>query len=61
MAAQLSKFVRDDIGASAVEYGLIAALISIAAIGSLPGASTFLQTAWGNIAAAIGAAAAVGG
>ncbi|GAB6053821.1 Flp family type IVb pilin [Magnetospira thiophila] len=31
----LSKFFRDDSGATAIEYGLIAALVSVAAIGAL--------------------------
>jgi len=30
----LARFVRDESGVSAIEYGLIAALISIAAIGA---------------------------
>ena len=31
---KLARFIRDDSGVSAIEYGLIAALISIAAIGA---------------------------
>ncbi|MGE0255562.1 MAG: Flp family type IVb pilin [Alphaproteobacteria bacterium] len=31
----LTRFVRDESGATAIEYGLIAALVSVAAIGAL--------------------------
>lgn len=31
----LNRFVRDESGATAIEYGLIAALVSVAAIGAL--------------------------
>ena len=31
----IAKFLRDDSGATAIEYGLIAALVSVAAIGAL--------------------------
>lgn len=31
----ISKFIRDDEGATAIEYGLIAALVSVAIIGIL--------------------------
>ena len=35
MFAQMIAFVRDEDGATAIEYGLIAALVSVAAIGAL--------------------------
>jgi pilus assembly protein Flp/PilA len=35
MTATLSRFVRDESGATAIEYGLIAALISVVIITSL--------------------------
>jgi pilus assembly protein Flp/PilA len=35
MTATLSRFVRDESGATAIEYGLIAALISVVIIGTL--------------------------
>lgn len=45
------KFISDESGATAIEYGLIAALVSVAAIGalqlmgtSLTGIFTFVQT-----------------
>ena len=35
MAMFISRFVKDESGATAIEYGLIAALIAVALIGSL--------------------------
>jgi len=35
MHSFLNRFVRDESGATAIEYGLIAALVSVAAIGAL--------------------------
>lgn len=35
MFKTLQKFVQDESGATAIEYGLIAALVSVAAIGAL--------------------------
>jgi pilus assembly protein Flp/PilA len=35
MFAKMIAFVRDEDGATAIEYGLIAALVSVAAIGAL--------------------------
>jgi pilus assembly protein Flp/PilA len=42
-------FVRDDSGATAIEYGLIAALISVAAITAMTNLGTQLSTLFGNI------------
>ena len=42
MLAQVSKFTRDESGATAIEYGLIAALISVVII-------TALTTVGGNL------------
>ena len=35
MFKNISSFLRDESGATAIEYGLIAALVSVAAIGAL--------------------------
>jgi len=35
MLANIRKFIKDARGATAIEYGLIAALVSVAAIGAL--------------------------
>lgn len=42
MISQLCNFVRDESGATAIEYGLIAALVSVAAIGALRSLGTSL-------------------
>ncbi|MCP5368609.1 MAG: Flp family type IVb pilin [Hyphomicrobiales bacterium] len=39
----LTKFFSDDSGATAIEYGLIAALVSVAAIGALKGMGGSLE------------------
>ncbi len=40
----LKKIRKDESGATAIEYGLIAALVSVAAIGALTAMGTSLQT-----------------
>jgi pilus assembly protein Flp/PilA len=40
----VARFMRDESGASAIEYGLIAALISVAIIGGATALSTGLNT-----------------
>jgi len=41
--------LRDDKGATAIEYGLIAALIAVAAIGAMQGIGTKLSTTFNNV------------
>jgi len=41
--------IRDDKGATAIEYGLIAALIAVAAIGAMQGIGTKLGTTFNNV------------
>jgi len=43
------KLIRDDKGATAIEYGLIAALIAVAAIGAMQGIGTKLGTTFNNV------------
>jgi pilus assembly protein Flp/PilA len=43
------RFINDEEGATAIEYGLIAALISVAAIGAMRTLGTQLSTLFGNI------------
>ena len=38
-----SRFVKDESGATAIEYGLIASLIAVAAIGAIQGSGTKLN------------------
>jgi pilus assembly protein Flp/PilA len=45
-----SRFVKDDSGATAVEYGLIASLISIAAIAAFTSVGSKLSRTFGYIA-----------
>ena len=44
MKAKLEKFFKDENGATAIEYGLIAALVSVAAIAALEAMGTSLET-----------------
>ena len=55
----LKKIRKDESGATAIEYGLIAALVSVAAIGALTAMGTSLTTMFTTVSTAL--AAAVGG
>ena len=50
----ISRFVRDESGATAIEYGLIAALISVVIIGVLTTIGTNLSSKFGSVATALG-------
>ena len=43
------KLLTNDKGATAIEYGLIAALIAVAAIGAMQGIGTKLSTTFNNV------------
>lgn len=45
----INKLLRDEAGATAIEYGLIAALISIAAVGAMSTLGTTLSTTFGTV------------
>ncbi|HEY7459315.1 MAG TPA: Flp family type IVb pilin [Xanthobacteraceae bacterium] len=45
----LRKFLRDESGATAIEYGLIAACIAIAIIAAAQGVGTALNTAFNKV------------
>jgi pilus assembly protein Flp/PilA len=49
MKTLFSRFVKDESGATAIEYGLIAAGISIAIIAVVNGIGTKLNTSFGSI------------
>jgi pilus assembly protein Flp/PilA len=49
-----SKFIRDDSGATAIEYGLIAALIAVVIIGALSTIGTNLNSAFTTISTNLG-------
>ena len=55
----LKKIRKDESGATAIEYGLIAALVSVAAIGALTALGTSLDNMFQTVSAAL--QAAVGG
>jgi pilus assembly protein Flp/PilA len=45
----ISRFVKDESGATAIEYGLIAALISVAAIAAITTVGTNLKTTFNKV------------
>jgi pilus assembly protein Flp/PilA len=49
MTKLLNKLARDRSGATAIEYGLIAAFIALAIVGSLPGIRTALSDTFGKV------------
>ena len=53
-----ARFAKDESGATAIEYGLIAGLISVAIITILSTMSDSLQTIFSNISAALTTASA---
>ena len=46
---KLLKMLRDTRAATAIEYGLIAALIAVAAIGAMQGLGNKLKTTFSNV------------
>ncbi len=49
----IRKIVRNDKAATAIEYGLIAALIAVAAIASMQGLGTSVKTTFNKAASAM--------
>ena len=49
----LKKFLADESGATAIEYGLIAALISVVIIGVLTTVGSNLNTKFGSVATSL--------
>ena len=47
---RISAFLKDESGATAIEYGLLAALISIAAIVAITAVGTSLSTTFSTVA-----------
>jgi len=54
---QLKAFFHDDSGATAIEYGLIAALVSVAALGALTATGTSLNTIFSSVSNSMNTAA----
>jgi len=49
MKTLLTRFAKDESGATAIEYGLIAAFMSVALIALLPLLTNGLSVSWNNI------------
>ncbi len=56
MSNEFKAFCNDESGATAIEYGLIAALVSVAAIGALTTMGSTLQTMFGSVSNSMSAA-----
>ena len=54
----IRKMLKDKKGATAIEYGLIAALIAVAAIAAMQGLGTSLNTTFTNVSTAMSGGAA---
>jgi pilus assembly protein Flp/PilA len=50
---RIRKLIRDNKAATAIEYGLIAALIAVAAITAMQGLGTSIRTTFNNAASAM--------
>ncbi len=53
-------FMKDESGATAIEYGLIAALVSVAAIGALTAMGQSLNTMFSTVSSALDTAVSGG-
>ena len=53
MTSLFSRFVRDESGATAIEYGLIAALIAVVIIGAVTTVGTNLSGTFQTVAGAV--------
>ena len=53
MSKFINKFINDESGATAIEYGLIAALIAVAAIGAMTSVGSKLGTTFNNVSDAL--------
>jgi len=57
MTKFLTKFVKDESGATAIEYGLIAALIAVVIISAVTAMGTSMKTKFNEVAVAMGGTA----
>ncbi|QPB19835.1 MULTISPECIES: Flp family type IVb pilin [Rhizobium] len=60
MTKLFSRFLKDESGATAIEYGLIAALISVALIAGATSLGTKINATFNNLATTMNGAAAKG-
>ncbi|HEU4809845.1 MAG TPA: Flp family type IVb pilin [Sphingomicrobium sp.] len=51
--AKFLKLIKNENGATAIEYGLIAALIAVAAIGAMSSVGNSLSQTFSNVASAL--------
>jgi pilus assembly protein Flp/PilA len=61
MFAKMIGFIRDEDGATAIEYGLIAALVSVAAIAALGTLGNSLVNIFETVSSSLSGAAATAG
>ncbi len=61
MVTLISRFVKDDGGATAIEYGLICALVSVAAIAALAAMGQSLESLFNLVSSALTSAVNAGG
>jgi pilus assembly protein Flp/PilA len=54
MKSIFSRFASDESGATAIEYGLIAALISVVIIGAITAVGTKLSTTFNSVSGQLG-------
>lgn len=54
----INKLIRDEAGATAIEYGLIAALIAVAAIAAMQGLGSQLKTTFNTTSSSMATPAA---
>jgi pilus assembly protein Flp/PilA len=57
MKTLFNRFIKDESGATAIEYGLIAALVAVAIIAALNAMSTELNALFGKVATELTTAA----
>ncbi len=57
MLTSIKQFYADESGATAIEYGLIAALVSVAAVTALTSMGDSLQTIFTNVSSSLDSAA----
>ena len=60
MFSTLDHFIQDESGATALEYGLIAALVSVAAIGALQAVGTSVAAVFSMVSSTLSSAAVAG-
>jgi pilus assembly protein Flp/PilA len=53
MARLIERFITDESGATAIEYGLIAALIAVAAVATMTTVGTNLSSVFGTVGSSL--------